>query len=239
MGASQLSGDVDCFAKREPLEIYLACTDYVSSSMLRRLEQPAMARFDGSSMGEALHAFLLEPEEFARRYLVLDGSVPAGATLTESEVMARVWLSPGQHAALRWAREAIDRYAQAPLARWFGEGEKELSIYWRDAAGGRWKARPDCFLPEIILELKTTGDVRPDAFAAVRERLGYDLQAAHYVEAVERLTGCRPRFAFVALELFEPRSLWLHELTDAELERARYRLDAARRAYAQLRAAQR
>jgi hypothetical protein len=237
MDVTQLSGEADCFARREPLEVYLASTGYVSSSMLRRLEQPAMGRFDGSSMGEAVHAFLLEPEEFARRYLVLDGSVPAGATLSEPEVTARIWLSPGQHAALRWAREAIERYAQAPLARWFGEGEKELSIYWRDAAGGRWKARPDCFLPEIILELKTTGDVRPEAFAAVRERLGYDLQAAHYVEAVERLTGGRPRFAFVALELFEPRSLWLHELTAPELERARDRLEAARRAYARTRAA--
>jgi hypothetical protein len=105
---------------------------------------------------------------------------------------------------------------------------KELSIYWTDDAGRRWKARPDCFTDEIVLELKTTGDVRPRAFARTRRRFGYDLKAAHYVDAVRHLTGRAPRFGFIAVELTPPHYVWLYELSAAELARAGVELAAAR-----------
>jgi hypothetical protein len=117
------------------------------------------------------------------------------------------------------------------LAQWLHDGEKELSIYWSDESGGRWRARPDCFTQAVILELKSTSDVRPDAFARTRERLGYDLQAAHYLEAVERLTGHRPRFIYLTVELIPPRSLWLHELTPRQIEEAASKLEGLRERY--------
>jgi hypothetical protein len=103
-----------------------------------------------------------------------------------------------------------------------------MSIYWTDEAGRRWKARPDCFTDAVILELKTTGDVRPRAFARTRKRFGYDLQAAHYVDAVRRLTGRTLRFAFIAVELAPPFYAWVHELSPAELARAATQLELAR-----------
>ena len=139
-----------------------------------------------------MHAFLLEPESFDAGYLALDGSVPAGGLLTEDDAHRREWLSPEHIAALRWVREAVHACSKAPLVQWLKDGKKELSIYWSDESGQRWRARPDCFTREVVLELKSTSDVRPDAFARTRERLGYDLQAAHYLEAVERLTGRSP-----------------------------------------------
>ena len=117
------------------------------------------------------------------------------------------------------------------MARWLQDGEKELSIYWSDERGGRWRARPDCFTQDVILELKSTSDVRPDAFARTRERLGYDLQAAHYLEAVERLTGRRLRFIYLTVELIPPRSLWLHELAPRQIEEAARKLDSLRERY--------
>ncbi len=219
------------FSQREPLQTYLANADYTSSSTLRRFERGGARAFDGARLGEALHAFLLEPEAFDADYLSLDGTVPAGRSLSEEEAHKREWLTPEQMAGLRWARDAVQAYTAAPLAQWLHEGEKELSIYWTDDSGGRWKARPDCFTPEVILELKTTTDVRPDAFARTRERLGYDVQAAHYIQAVERLTRSRPRFVFVTLELTPPRSLWLHELPSQEIEVAMRTLDDLRERY--------
>jgi hypothetical protein len=221
----------EAFSRREPLQDYLAQTEYASSSTLRRFARGDVRGFDGARLGEALHAFLLEPEAFAAAYLALDGSVPAGRHLSEDEAHRREWLSPEHIDGLRWVREAVNAYPKAPLAQWLQDGEKELSIYWSDESRGRWRARPDCFTQDVILELKSTSDVRPAAFGRTRERLGYDLQAAHYLEAVERLTGHRPRFIYLTVELIPPRSLWLHELAPREIEAAARKLDGLRERY--------
>jgi exodeoxyribonuclease VIII len=219
--------------RQEPLRAYLSRTDYVSGSALRRnlhtADRAAALRIaddPSQRLAQALHALVLEPTRFAVEYLVLDRDAPVPAS--DEAPDARVWLSSGEYAALAAARDAIRAYPRAPLARWLDAGMKELSIYWTDEAGRRWKARPDCFTDGLILELKTTGDVRPRAFARTRRRFGYDLKAAHYVDAVRHLTGRVPRFAFIAVELAPPHYVWLHELSAADLARAAVELAAAR-----------
>jgi hypothetical protein len=166
----------------------------------------------------------LEPDIFATQYLVLTQGQASLADISEEEAMQRQWLDAWQWAALHHARNALLACTQFPVANWLSEGQRELSIYWSDEAGAMWKARPDCFTPDIVLDLKTTGDCRPDAFRRTRERLDYDVQAAHYIEAVSRLSGQDPRFVFVAVELTEPYAVGVHELDIAELGAARARL---------------
>jgi hypothetical protein len=178
----------------------------------------------GYVMGEALHALVLEPETFATQYVVLADTQLSQSAISEQEMMGRQWLDAWQWAALHHARNALLACEQFPVANWLSEGDRELSIYWSDDSGAMWKARPDCFTADIVLDLKTTGDCRPDAFRRTRERHDYDVQAAHYVEAVSRFTGQEPRFAFVAVELTEPYSVLVHELNSAELAAARTRL---------------
>jgi hypothetical protein len=219
--------------RQEPLAAYLARADHASSSTLRRVlrsgPKAADAPFedDGSQrLAQALHALVFEPARFESAHLVLDRDTPpAEETL---EALDRVWIGGAEYARLAGARDAIRAYPRAPLAEWIDAGMKELSIYWTDEAGQRWKARPDCFTDEIILELKTTGDVRPRGFARTRRRFAYDLQAAHYVDAVRRLTGRAVRFAFIAVELQPPFYAWVHELSAAELARAAAQLELAR-----------
>ncbi len=222
--------------RQEPLDAYLGRADYVSASALRRSEHsagrsaaPRIEDDPSQRLAQALHALVLEPARFERAYLVLDRDAPAPAADEQPDALEhRVWLASGEYAALVSARDAIRAYPRAPLARWLDEGMKELSIYWTDEAGRRWKARPDCFTDEIVLELKTTGDVRPRAFARTRRRFGYDLKAAHYVDAVRHLSGHAPRFAYIAVELAPPHYVWLYELSAAELARAGVELAAAR-----------
>ncbi|MCX7893840.1 MAG: PD-(D/E)XK nuclease-like domain-containing protein, partial [Burkholderiales bacterium] len=181
-------------ARREPLGNYLAVTSHASASMLRRVArgEPAdgAGRLPARGLGEAFHAFLLEPRRFEREYFR-----PRAVSATGVEALEdRVWLSEREHAALEGMRASVLAFRGLPLARWLDEGTRELSLYWTDPLGGRWKARPDCFTAEVILEVKTTADVRPAAFARTRARFGYDLQAAHYLDAVTRLVGGAPRF---------------------------------------------
>ena len=222
--------------RQEPLDAYLARADHGSASALQRSlhtpGQTAALRIEddpSQRLARALHALVLEPARFAREYLVLDRDAPAPSGDEQPDALTgRAWLASGEYAALVAARDAIRAYPRAPLGRWLDAGMKELSIYWTDHAGRRWKARPDCFTDELVLELKTTGDVRPRAFARTRRRFGYDLKAAHYVDAVRHLTGRTPRFAFVAVELAAPHYVWLHELSTAELARAGVELATAR-----------
>jgi hypothetical protein len=181
-----------------------------------------------ASLGDALHALLLEPDRFDESYLTLDAGDPLPAGLDAAGTTARTWLSVDESLALKGMRRAVLTYARAPLAEWFAQGEKELSIYWTDQHGGRWKGRPDCFTEDVILELKTASDVRPARFAKSRRRYGYDLQAALYIEGIARLTGRRPRFLYVAVESSRPHTVWLHEPTAEELENAQRALDDAR-----------
>ena len=224
--------DLACFVRQEPLAAYLARADYVSASMLRHAGQGGGQRIvedPAQRLAQALHALVLEPARFAREYFVLDrdSTAPPVAELPDA-LERRTWLASGEYAQLAGAHTAIRAHPRAPLGRALDEGMKELSIYWADELGRRWKARPDCFTDEVVLELKTTGDVRPRAFARTRRRFGYDIKAAHYVDAVQRLTGRTPRFVFVAVELTPPHYVWVYELSRAELARGAAELAAAR-----------
>ena len=219
--------------RQEPLAAYLARVEHRSSSTLRRALRsgPAAAdapfEDDGSQrLAQALHALVFEPARFANEYLLLDRDTPPADG--EIDPLDRIWITGAEYARLAGARDAIRAYPRAPLAEWIDAGMKEMSIYWTDEAGQHWKARPDCFGDEFILALKTTGDVRPRGFARTRKRFGYDVQAAHYVDAVRRLTGRAPRFAFIAVELQPPFYAWLHELSRADLARAAGQLELAR-----------
>ena len=221
-----------CETRREPLSAYLASQTFVSSSNLRRFDRlgltapqlPNGGTVQGTVMGEALHALVLEPDAFATQYLVLTDGQSSKTAVSEEEAMRRQWLDAWQWIALHHARDALFACKQFPVANWLSEGEKELSIYWRDEDGAKWKARPDCFTADIVLDLKTTTDSRPEAFRRTRERHDYDVQAAHYIEAVSKLTGREPRFAFVAVELSKPYPVRVHELDFADLASARARL---------------
>jgi hypothetical protein len=228
-----------CVARHEPLAGYLAGHTFVSSSHLRRFDRlgltasqlPNGGTVQGSVMGEALHALVLEPDVFATQYLVLADSDSTQANVSEAQAMQQQWLDAWQWAALNHARDALLACSEFPVAEVLSQGQKELSIYWRDESRARWKARPDCFTPDIVLDLKTTGDCRPAAFSRTRKRFDYDVQAAHYLDAVSRLAGGEPRFAFLTVELTEPYSVRVHELETADLGAARVRLSGLKTRY--------
>lgn len=223
--------------RQEALASYLDNDDYVSSSMLRRFARGEAHVERGyvdrgqSRIPQALHAAMLEPGRFAQEYFLMDADASADAENGTHDLLDRVWLSSGEHAELLAMQAAIREYPREELAEALDTGMRELSIYWTDEDGARWRARPDCFTEDCIYELKTTQDVRPAAFARTRRRFGYDLQAAHYVDAVRRLTGHAPRFAYIAIEPRAPYYVWVHELGAADLERAADELERVRSRY--------
>lgn len=235
-----------CFTRREPLTAYLDCADYVSSSALRRFartgQSPESAMRTAvvpkeATLGDALHAMLLEPERFDDDFFTGGTGVTPQASSDETPSEQRTWLSTAACKALATMRDAVLGYQQLPLQEWLERGEREISCYWTDASGGRWKARPDCLYDDVIVELKTASDIRPNHFMKSRRRFGYDLQAAHYVDGVTRLIGRKPRFFYVAVESVKPHGIWVHEPEPEALTAATaYLLDIRARFQAELHA---
>ena len=87
-------------------------------------------------------------------------------------------------------------------------GKFEQSLFWPCYVGGDWvecKSRIDCIQGDILMDIKTCRDARPDEFARDCWKFRYHVQAAFYSDAYESLTGRKPSgFLFVAVEKTAP-----------------------------------
>lgn len=114
-------------------------------------------------------------------------------------------------------------------------GEPEVSLFWDDPETGvACKGRLDYWHRSgVVVDLKSTGRTADPRRV---DRLAYDLgwhqQAAHYSAGVEVVTGARPRFIHVVLEVDAPHFVAVVELDDEYLELGRQDVRLATDAYA-------
>lgn len=167
--------------------------------------------------GTLAHCALLEPDALAGRYAVVPNNAPTRPTKRQWEaknpssdsVAAMAWwrdwqasigqreIVPAEDFAL--CREQLRAINAVPeLASLLAMGHGEVSIFWLDPHTRVYcKARLDWLQVEgktaRVLELKSTADESPGAFGRTAARMKYELQRAHYLEAVKhgaRLTPC-------------------------------------------------
>lgn len=79
----------------------------------------------------------------------------------------------------------------------------------------------------VIDDLKTTSDASPAKFSRHVFNMGYDIQAAFYVRAVEREYGETPRFRWVAVETKPPYPVSILTLSERAMFSAQVKVDAA------------
>jgi len=82
----------------------------------------------------------------------------------------------------------------------------------------------------VIYDLKTTTDASPEACVRAVANYGYDVQAAHYLDAWEAATGERRAFRFVCVEKEPPHGCSVVELYDDPDDPADWMLDARSKA---------
>ena len=110
--------------------------------------------------------------------------------------------------------------------------DPEVSIFW-EQDGVQCKARVDALKPGVAVDLKTIRDARPSAVQKQISDLGYYLQAQHYLNGVEAVTGFRPDWYFVMAQNTEPHTVSVHRLHDAVYESAQWRIDYGLQRYRQ------
>lgn len=128
----------------------------------------------------------------------------------------RVPVIERDYAPARAAINAVKEHAIAgPL--FAGAGKPEDSAFGIDPTTGLWlRGRFDWTTPDTVLvDLKTTRDGSPHAFARSAATLGYDVQEAFYRHVYELATGHPPRgFVFVTVESTKPHLVDVHRGDD-------------------------
>jgi hypothetical protein len=210
----------------------------VSNSMLKQLSRspahlveylahppeqtPAML------MGSILHQMVLEPElpEFWRvKPSGMDGRSKAGREWMESGGSAPV-VSWDDYQRIRGMVSSVSSHNTAQLA--LGMGNAEVSVFTRFDLGGvvDRKCRID-FVNDAgsLIDIKTTEDARPEAFARTAWNLKYHMQAAYYLDC---WNAARPEgdaektnFVFVAVEKDPPYAVAVYDLSPDAISQGR------------------
>lgn len=101
----------------------------------------------------------------------------------------------------------------------------EVPIFWTDETTGiECKCRIDACKPGIVIDLKTCESAQTDAFKRDALRLGYDVQAAHYLRGYRELYGENAAWYFIAVEKKPPYAVNVIKATDDFVDRGTWLL---------------
>lgn len=175
--------------------------------------------------GKVLHCAVLEPEVFAREYIVEPKDAPAypqarswasaksAPDVERAKDFWRTWeadhkgMTRVSVADYDKVRRMADSAMSHPVARGLlVGGQREITFSWSDEATGiDCKARADLYLPgEFLMDLKSCRDASPEGFARAVASYCYDVQQANYLAGI-RANGDSIRWmVFLAIESEAP-----------------------------------
>lgn len=179
---------------------------------------------DALIFGSAFHDYILLPNTFQQTYVVLpedfNGRTKEGKEhLEELKEANKVIL---KHEWMNDIEKMAASLANHPKSSTLlNGGSPEVSIFWNDKATGiDCRCRPDYIHSKgILVDLKTTLDASPKAFARAVVNHRYHVQDAFYSEGFKQATGSYPHgFVFIAVEKKPPYGVACYELDeDAKL----------------------
>ncbi len=190
-----------------------------NASLNPDFEENKDAKFD---KGKAGHSIFLEGIDCCEvidpaKYPAKNGNIPDGWTNKDIRAARDVAKDAGKipmllndwHSIKGMVEAAQRQLAVSELAitDFRAEGDSELTYVWQEE--GLWcRARLDWISKDrkIILDPKFTGNsAAPGAFDRLIEPMGYDIQYAWYMRAVEKVEGIIPKgFVFWVVETDPP-----------------------------------
>ena len=182
------------------------------------------ARFD---LGTAAHAVILEGKRDLIAPLPFDDFRTKAAKEARDTARANglIPLRADDALAVNVMATNVERALTSPDLRDLGALEPETTLVWQDA-GVTLRCRPDWITTDraVILSLKTSHNAEPEAFTRTLLNLGYDVQSAFEMAAVEALTGVAPKYVWVVVEADPPCAVSLVGPSPMllELGRAKY-----------------
>lgn len=197
---------------------------YLDPKREPRVPTPAMV------LGTSIHTAVLEPERFANEYLVApavdkrtkDGKATWEAFVADCEANEKTPISASDLNVCNSIASVVRSHQTA--IELLGSGTAEVSMFWEDEATGvLCKCRPDWLTDSnIVVDLKSTVDASPEGFMKSAFNYRYWVQAAWYLDGIERATGKRPEaFVFVAFEKEAPYACGFYYATEEMIDAGR------------------
>lgn len=183
-------------------------------------------------LGSAFDCYLLEPEVFAKRFLVIPAGMRRGTKAWEEfekESAGRELVKAEEFEEIKAMTDAVRAH---PIAsKVLSDGYPQVSYFWNDPITGvRCKSRADFLRKDkILVDVKTTaeGGGNPDAFQRTAFAMRYHVQAAFYSDGAEIVDSKPDSFLFVVVERAAPYLVSIYSMTDEfiALGREAYRKD--------------
>lgn len=188
---------------------------------------------EAKSFGSAFHQAILEPKLFREKLVVVpifegktkDGRPTTSANSKEVQELSAIWhmenqgktkITQGQFDRIQAMLNSVSAHTRA--AQLMSEGHSEESLFWTDEETGvQCKARPD-FIREghILVDVKTTESCSEESFYFDARKMGYNFQAAMYLDAATAVFGHTfDTFIIIAVEKKPPYAVRTFQLTDA------------------------
>lgn len=198
-----------------------------------RKENP-MERTPALIMGSAIHTAIIEPHLFESEYVVapkIDRRTKAG----KEEYANFLKETEGKQEISNSDKELIDSIKTAYFANESarkllenGKGMSENSFFWTDEEIQiDCRCRPDLVSDKAIIDLKTTQDASPEGFQRQAYNLGYDIQAAFYIDGLKANDLKIDKFVFIAIEKEAPFAIEIYLASEAFIAHGRKRYRAA------------
>lgn len=221
--------------KNEAAEAYHAKKLFVSSSPLKKMRKSpahfyeawqgkAQDTTDEMEKGTAIHSLLLEQDiaRYVRRPVKEDGSLVRSNSKDYAVFLEQ---NPGK---IPVEPEFFDNFynmldsftKNKKAMEMLNHAQVEQSVYAQCPETGLYvKARPDIWGHGYVADLKSTTDM--DRFQRNIFVLGYDIQAAHYIETIKAATGEEiTEYYFIAYENKSPFGSQIFKLSYSDIQRA-------------------
>lgn len=194
---------------------YHADRSAVSKSWLDQIDRsPAHLRayLDGEThetpamvFGRLVHTAVLEPDLLSGLYVTPPTDINRRTKVGKEEYAAweaenesKTIVTPDQLQQAELMRDSVRRNRAARVL--LTAGDPEQTVVWRNSDTGELcKARADWLRENVIVDVKTTQDARPAAFARSIANYRYDVQQSHYGEGFDL-----SRMVFIAIEKTPP-----------------------------------
>jgi len=189
--------------------------------------------------GRAQHCLVLEPKKFEAEYVVApkcDRRTKDGKALWEAfekNANGKEIVTYQDYATMCEITKAIKGQV---ISRCIEGGEAEVCVVWVDKRTGMLcKARADYAHrgQAIIIDMKTTTDASPVAFAKAVANYRYLQQAAFYSDGWKEATEILPAFVFLPVEKEYPYAAAAYQVTDEDIEAGRNMYRKALKIYAE------
>lgn len=178
-------------------------------------------------IGRAIHAAILEPDEFATKYTGIDVDRRTKIGKAEWEVAVEHFgveyvLKGAEFERCKKIRDAV--WAKKSASTLLGsEGDVELSLAWNDPLTSLLcKSRLDRTSYKIaggtVVDLKSTRAANLVEFERSIFTLGYHRQAGMYIKGLETLGVAIRNYVIIAVEKEPPYAVAVYRLADSAIE---------------------